>query len=312
MSAGRRVLVTGASGFVGRALLCAKAANCQLVAASRKTQGIDGVEWRRSPSLSASADWKPLLEGIDSVIHLAGRVHIPSDTDTSAYMTENCEGTIKLARDAISAGVRRFVFLSTSKVLGDESGPMPLDEKAQASPGDAYAASKLAAEQGLAGIGGGMQFTILRPPLVYGPGVKANFLALVSAVARGLPLPFASIRNRRSLIGVDNLASAIAACLDAPKAAGRIFHVTDGAPLATPELVQAIASALGRPSRLFPFPPALLEACGTVVGRGGTVRRLTRSLELDDRAIRAELGWRAPRTFEEGISDTVRWYRHIA
>ena len=252
------------------------------------------------------------MDGIDSVVHLAGRVHIPSDADASAYMTENCEGTIKLARDASSAGVRRFVYLSTSKVLGDESGSIPLEENAKASPGDAYAASKLAAEQALATIGGGMQFTILRPPLVYGPGVKANFLALVSSVARGLPLPFASIRNRRSLIGVYNLASAIGACLEAPDAAGRTYHVTDGKARATPELVRAIASALGRRPRLFPFPPAVLEACAMLVGRGDTVRRLTRSLELDDRAIRTELGWQPPRSFEEGISDTVRWYRRVS
>lgn len=306
-----RVLVTGASGFVARALFFAKAVNCNLVAASRSDPGIKGIEWLLSPSLSSSADWRPLLDGIDSVVHLAGRVHVPSDIDSSAYMTENCEGTIRLARDAAHAGVRRFVFLSTSKVLGDESGSIPLDESAIVSPGDAYGASKLAAEQALASIGGGMQFTVLRPPLVYGPGVKANFLALVSAVARGLPLPFASIRNRRSLIGVGNLASAIFACVDEPKASGRTFHVTDGAPHATPEIVQAIASALGRPPRMFHFPPALLEACGMVVGRGGTVRRLTRSMALDDRAIREELGWSPPRTFEEEIQDMVRWFRRI-
>ncbi|MBI3715414.1 MAG: NAD-dependent epimerase/dehydratase family protein [Betaproteobacteria bacterium] len=305
----RRVLVTGATGFVARALLSEKSANCAFVASSRRPLDVDGVEWRRSPSLSASADWKPLLEGIDSVVHLAGRVHRPSDQDLSAYHAENCDGTTKLARDAIASGARRFVFLSTSKVLGEESGPDALAETSQARPGGAYAESKLSAERSLAELRGSLQIAVLRPPLVYGPGVKANFLALLSAVDRGLPLPLASIRNRRSLIGVDNLASAIIACLDSPRAAGRTFHVTDGVARSTPELVRAIASALGRPARMFPFPPALLEACGALIGRGDTVRRLTRSLELDDRAIRTEIGWRAPRTFENGIGETVRWFR---
>ena len=306
------VLVTGASGFVAQALLRTHSADREFVATSRMTVSIDGVKWRRGPHLSESSDWRPMLEGIDAVVHLAGRVHLPSDEDPSAYFAENFEGTVRLARDARSAGVRRFVFLSTSKVLGEESGPVPFDENAQTSPGDPYATSKLSAERALAQIGAGMQVTILRPPLVYGPGVKANFLALVSAVARGLPLPFAAIRNRRSLIGVENLASAIVACLDSPASPGRTYHVTDGVPRSTPDLVRAIASALGRPPRLFPFPSTLLEACGSVVGRGDTVRRLTRSLELDDKAIRAEIGWREPKTFEDGIADTVRWYRGIA
>lgn len=273
---------------------------------------VDGVRWRRSPALSSSADWKPLLEGIDAIVHLAGRVHRPTDPDPSAYLAENCDGTTKLARDAIASGVRRFIFLSTSKVLGEESGPDALAETAPARPGDAYAASKFSAEQSLAQMRGSLQISILRPPLVYGPGVKANFRALLSAVDRGLPLPLASIRNRRSLIGVDNLASAIIACLDSPGAAGRTFHVTDGVPRSTPELVRAVASALGRPARLLPFPPALLEACGALIGRGDTVRRLTRSLELDDRAIRTEIGWQPPRSFEDGIGETARWYRRTA
>lgn len=305
----RRVLVTGATGFVGQALISRNSADREVVAASRSPVNVDGVEWRRSPSLSGTADWKPLLQGIDSVVHLAGRVHRLSDPYGSAYLAENCDGTIKLARDAISSGVRRFIFLSTSKVLGEESGSAALQESAQAHPGDAYALSKYSAEQALADLRGSLQIAVLRPPLVYGPGVKANFRALLSAVDRGLPLPLASIRNRRSLIGVDNLASAIVACLDSPGAAGRTFHVTDGVPRSTPELVRAIASAMGRPARLLPFPPALLEACGALTGRGDTVRRLTRSLELDDKAIRTEIGWQAPRTFEDEIGETVRWYR---
>ncbi len=267
------------------------------------------VEWRRSPALSAVADWKPLLDGIDSVVHLAGRVHLPADAARSAYHSENGEGTLKLASDAISSGVRQFVFLSTSKVVGDESGDRGLDEGSTPRPGDDYASSKFSAEQSLAAFGGRMEMTILRPPLVYGPGVRANFLALMSAVDRGMPMPIASIRNRRSLIGVDNLASAIIACLGSPKARGRTFHVTDGIACSTPDLVRAIARALGRSPNVFWFPPRLLEAAGTFLGRGETIKRLTRSLELDDSAIRETLGWRPVKTFEEGLADTARWYR---
>lgn len=308
----RRILVTGASGFVARALFSGKRANAEYVAASRGAVDIQGIEWRRSPALSGTADWKSILEGIEVVVHLAGRVHLAAGGDAAQYFVENCDGTLKLARDAGAAGVQRFVFLSSAKVLGDESGPIPLAEDAPVRPGDPYAASKLAAEQALAGLGGAMRVTILRSPLVYGPGVKANFLSLFSAVARGVPLPLAGIRNRRSLLCVDNLAAAIAACIESPAAAGRTYNVTDGAPVSTPDLVRAIAAALGRPPRLFSIPAGLLEACGALLGRGEMVKRLTRSLELDDSAIRAELAWRPACTFEAGIAQTARWYRSLA
>jgi len=304
----RRILVTGASGFVARALLAGRFTNDEYVAASRRAAGVEGIAWRCSPALSGTADWRGVLEGIDVVVHLAGRVHLAAGGDASAYLAENCEGTLKLARDAAAAGVQRFVFLSSAKVLGDESGATPLAEDAPARPGDPYAVSKLAAEQGLAGLGGAMRVTVVRPPLVYGPGVRANFLALFSAVARGVPLPLAGIRNRRSLVGVDNLAAAIAACIESPAAAGRTYNVTDGSPVSTPQLVRSIAAALGRPPCLFSVPPGVLEACGALLGRGETVKRLTRSLELDDNAIRAELKWRPVRTFEAGIAQTAQWY----
>jgi len=303
-----RVLVTGASGFVAAAVLAARTANLEFVAASRSPPKNSGIGWSRSPALSGAANWKPLLEGIDSVVHLAGRVHLSSDANTSAYQVENCDGTIKLARDAAAMGVTRFVFMSTAKVLGDESGAVALDESASCRPADAYAMSKHLAEQGLQAIGNGLRVLILRPPLVYGPGVRANFLSLMSAVYRGLPLPLASIQNKRSFIGVANLASAILASLDSNAVSGRIFHVTDGASHSTPELAMVIARSLGRQSRLVPFPPGLLEACATAVGRGEAVKRLTRSLELDDTAFRTELGWREVKTFEEGVAETARWY----
>lgn len=302
------MLVTGASGFVATAVLAARPANFEFVAASRSMPKNSGVEWRRSPALSGTADWKPLLEGIDSVVHLAGRVHFPSNANASAYQVENCDGTMKLARDAAAMGVTRFVFMSTAKVLGDESGAVALDESASCRPADAYAMSKHQAERGLQAIGNGLRVLILRPPLVYGPGVRANFLSLMSALNRGWPLPLASIQNKRSFIGVANLASAILASLDSNAVSGRVFHVTDGSSHSTPELAMVIARSLGKQPRLWRFPPALLEACAMAVGRGEAVKRLTRSLELDDTSIRTELGWRELKTFEEGVAETGRWY----
>lgn len=157
-----------------------------------------------------------------------------------------------------------------------------------------------------------MHTTVLRPPLVYGPGVKANFLALLSAVSRGVPLPLGRINNRRSLIYVDNLASAIIACVDSTAAAGRIYNVADDPSVSTPDLVRALAAASGISPRLFPVPPAALEACGALVGRKETVKRLTRSFEVDSSAIRSELGWRPPHSFETGIERTVRWYENAS
>lgn len=305
------VLVTGASGFVAKSLFSGKSATTRYVAASRRRTDVAGTEWRPCPDLSAAADWAPVLDGVDAVVHLAGRAHVAPGGDPSPYWAENCAGTLKLARDASAAGVRRFIFLSTAKVLGDESGDTPLAENAPVRPGDPYAVSKVAAEKGLAEVGGGMQIVIVRSPLVYGSGVKANFFALLTAVARGVPLPLAAIRNRRSLIGVENLAAALVACLESPAAAGRTYHVTDGAPVSTPGLVRALAAALGCKSRLFPVPVAVLEFCGAIAGRGETVKRLTRSLELDDRAIRTELGWQPAVSFEEGIARTVQWYRSL-
>lgn len=281
------------------------------MAASRRSPGVAGTEWRASPELSGEADWRGVLEGVDAVVHLAGRVHLPAGGDASPYFRENSEGTARIARDASAVGVRQFIFVSTAKVLGDESGQSPLTEDAPARPADPYSVSKLQAEQALAALGGEMGVTVIRPPLVYGPGVKANFLALFSAVAKGVPLPLGGINNRRSLVYVDNLASAILACIGSPRAAGRTYHVTDGAAVSTPQLVRSIASALGRHPRLLSIPPGWLEVGGALLGRAEAVKRLTRSLELGDSAIRAELLWQPPTSFEAGIGQTARWFQGI-
>lgn len=236
------------------------------------------------PALAAAGhDVQPTLEGCDAVVHLANIAH------TSAPPAElhrvNVEGTIKRAQAALAAGARRFVYLSSLKA---------------AQPDDAYGRAKSIAEQALLQLSG-LEPLILRPPLVYGPRVKANFLALMRALDRGWPLPLASIRNRRSLIYVGNLVDAILRCLEVDKAGGT-YAVSDGAPVSTPELCRALGAALGRPARLFPFPPALLRLAPGFA-------RLAESLEVDDRAIRDELGWRAPFSFEQGLRATAQWYR---
>jgi len=236
------------------------------------------------PALAAAGhELRASVEGCDAVVHLANIAH--TSASAADLQRVNVEGTIAQARAALAAGARRFVYLSSIKA---------------AQPDDAYGRSKLRAEQALLGLAN-LEPVILRPPLVYGPRVKANFLALLRAIDRGWPLPLASIENRRSLVYVGNLVDAILACLGGP-AQGRTYAVSDGAPVSTPQLCRAIGRALGRPARLFPFPGGLLRL---VPG----LARLAQSQETDDRAIRAELGWRAPFSLEEGLRLTAQWYR---
>jgi len=236
------------------------------------------------PALAAAGhELRASAEGCDAVVHLANIAH--TSASPADLHRVNVEGTIAQAKAALAAGARRFVYLSSIKAV---------------QPDDAYGRAKSIAEQALLQLEG-LEAVILRPPLVYGPRAKANFLALMRAIDRGWPLPLASIENRRSLIYVGNLVHAIIRCLDG-LAQGRTFAVSDGAPVSTPELCRAIGRALGRPARLFPFPPALF---GLVPG----MARLVRSQEADDAAIRAELGWRPPSSFEEGLRRTAEWYR---
>jgi nucleoside-diphosphate-sugar epimerase len=295
-----RVLVTGAEGFVGTHL-CVRlvAEGFEVRPVTRSSHG----------DLARIGDPDSLLEGVEALVHLANVAHRVADLGLLDAV--NALGTQRLARAARRAGVRRFVYLSSAKVYGEDSGVMPYSESGAPAPLDAYGRSKLAAESALRSEYGAAGLVVLRPPLVYGPGVKANFLVLLRAVERGLPLPLASINNRRSLLGVGNLADAILACLRAPQADGRTYNVTDGAAVSTPQLVRAIAAAFGRPARLLPFPPRLLDLAGALVRHGDGVRRLTGSLTLDDTAIRRDLAWQPPQSFAAGLDQTVQWYRRV-
>jgi len=292
-----RIALTGASGFVGQALVPALAARGhEPELLGREVLG----------DIAAFADWPRVLAGMDAMVHLAALAHGRGASEPRLRAV-NVSASIAIGRAAAAAGVR-MLFLSSVKALAEETGIAPLDEASPFAPQDAYGRAKAEAERALGAIEG-LKLTVLRAPLVYGPGVKANFLALLRVLARGWPLPLASIANRRSLVYVGNLADAIAHSLESPQAVGRTYAVSDGVPVSTPELVRALARSLGRPARLFPFPPGLLELAGALVGRGEPVRRLTRSLELDDRAIRLELGWRPPFSFGEGIRLTAHWFR---
>ncbi|HUJ86593.1 MAG TPA: NAD-dependent epimerase/dehydratase family protein [Burkholderiales bacterium] len=270
-----RILVTGAGGFIGRALGGALEAR--------------GIAWRGAAraevgDIGAQTDWRRLMEGCDRVVHLANLAHAGAVSEAEIRAV-NVEGTRRLAQQAADAGVRRLVYVSSVKAQ-------------EAS--DAYARAKRDAERALSAVRG-VEVVVLRPPLVYGPGVKANFLALMRAIDRGWPLPFSSVVNRRSLVFTGNLSDAILCCLDAPQAAGKVYAVTDGASVSTPGLVHALARALGRPARLFAFPPKVLDLFPLL-------RPLTHSLEVDDSAIRRELGWRPPYSFEQGLRATAEWY----
>ncbi len=263
--------------------------------------------------IGPATDWRQALQGIDAIVHLAARVHVMRD-DSSDPLAEhrrvNRDGTRRLAEQAARAGVRRLVFLSTVKVHGERSVDRPFTEDDDPSPQDPYAISKWEAEQALHEVASRarLETVVLRPPLVYGPDVKGNFLTLLNLCRKGVPLPIGSVRNRRSLLAVGNLADAIRACVAAPAAAGQAFLVRDGEDLATPELVRRIGRALGRPARLVPVPVPLLRLAGMTPGLGGTIGRLLDSLAVDDRKLRRTLGWTPPLTMEAALAATAAWF----
>lgn len=305
------ILVTGSNGLVGREL-CAtlEQSGHSVIRAVRRST----VAWELGVgNINGQTNWARVLTNpIDTVVHLAARVHVmcaESENTATMYQEVNTEGTLNLARQCAAKGVKRFVFLSTVKVMG-EGKDQPYRSDAPVIPAGPYAVSKWMAEQGLLEITSqtGMEIVILRPPLVYGPGVGANFLQLLKAIDSGLPLPLGAIQNKRSLVYLGNLVDAIGVCLIHPAAAGKTYLVSDSDDVSTPELVRRIAIALGRPARLLPVPESWMRFVGKLLYKEAAIERLINSLTLESQPIKEELGWFPPYSMQAGLVATTEWY----
>ena len=304
-----KVRVTGANGFVGLAVLQRLNAmsGMHAVGGVRRAAELKGATFVEVGDLTAQTDWSMALAGADAIVHLAARVHVMQETEIdplTAFRAVNVDGTSNLARQAAAAGVKRFVFISSVKVNGESTSNGSAFTEADApNPQDAYGQSKFEAEQGLRQLAAdtGMEVVILRPPLVYGPGVKANFAALMRAVQRGWPLPLGAVHNQRSLVALDNLVDFIVTCITHPHAANQFFLVSDGQDLSTTELVRGMAQAAGVPARLLPVPVWALRAGASLLGKGDAVQRLCGNLQVDISKARSLLGWVPPVSVEEGL-----------
>jgi nucleoside-diphosphate-sugar epimerase len=315
-----RVLVTGANGFIGQSFCLALAGKGFFIRAALR-------EARRSANVLCGAnevctignidewtDWGEALVGVNAVIHLAAKVHAMSEQHrihVNDFKEVNTKGTLRLAKMAAHAGVTRFIYLSTIKVNGDQTGNTPFKETDKPLPQDSYAISKWEAEQNLFSIAEstGMEVVVLRPPLVYGPGVKANFNKLLNAIANRLPLPLASVNNHRDFIFIDNLVNAIVTCLTHSRAPGEVFLVSDNEPISTPDLIRMLASAMCKKDRLVPCPVPILRLLGQLLCRSSELNKLIDNMQVDISKIRSTLDWNPPFTLQEGIRKTIRGYR---
>lgn len=303
-----RILVTGGTGFVGRHVVPTLQQAGHIVRlACRSVAGEAGAPAVIVDSIGPDTDWAAALKDMDAVVHLAARVHVMRDhaRGVAEFRRTNTDGTLRLARAAVDAGVRRFVFISTIKVNGEATTDRPFSADDEPRARDPYATSKLAAEQGLRQIAG-LESVIIRPPLVHGPGAKGNLARLCRLARLGLPVPLAGIENRRDLIGVANLANLIERCICHPLAAGQVFLASDGEALSTPQLFRIIAKALNRPARMFDVPVKLLRVLAHPVGLGDEIDRLTQSLEIDICKTREVLGWHPPVPARVGIAEMAR------
>ena len=312
------VLITGVNGFIGSAL-CAKMLfdGWTVRGTVRNAQHSNLLPPNLEPiiieSIGSDIDWSKALNGVDSVVHLAALIHLKDNSGADQFRKFryiNTVATEHLARTAATSGCRRFIFLSSVKVNGEEKAK-PYTEKDIPKPIDPYGISKWEAEKLLHKISAetGMEVVIIRPPMVYGPNVKANFLLLFKVVERGIPLPMTSINNRRSFIYLGNLIDAVVTCIKHPKASGQTYFVSDGEDVSTPELIQRISYSLGKPTRLFPFPPVMLKIAGIITGKTVTIDRLLHSFSIDCSKISNELNWKAPFTMEQGLRETAQWYK---
>ncbi|MDC0989946.1 NAD-dependent epimerase/dehydratase family protein [Rhodospirillales bacterium] len=312
-----KILITGATGFIGASLINTLRTQGHIMSGTTRKTGVvsgpNGIPLHKIPEISVNTDWSNIISGAEVIIHLAARVHIMRDQSQNpmeAFRCVNTLGTKSLALQAANAGIKRFIFLSTVKVAGETS---PLDgfkESGPISPNDPYSISKYEAEQELLKIAqrSSMEVVIIRPPLVYGPNVKGNFLSLLKLAKRNYPLPLNSINNKRSLIFVDNLTDAITKAVDHPKAANKIFFLSDEENLSTTELINKISRAFGTKARIFNIPQKYLILLGKITGNTDIIKRLTQTLTVDSTRIKSDLNWSPPFQSDFGIEKTVNWY----
>lgn len=309
------ILLTGATGFVGGAILSSLKTREHLRVALRQSNfrnlDLPAAVQTTNASLVRDQDWSQALTGVSSIVHCAARVHVMREVSSdplTEFRRVNVDGTLRLANQAAKAGVKRFVFVSSIKVNGEATAPgRPFTEEDKPDPQDAYGLSKCEAESGLRQISAntGMEFVVIRPPLIYGPGVKANFAALMKAVQRGWPLPLGAIHNQRSLVALDNLVDFIQICLKRPEAGNQTFLISDGQDLSTTELVRSMAHAAGVTPRLLPVPVWALKAGATMLGKRTAVQRLCGNLQVDISKAQNLLGWRPLITVDQGLSRAI-------
>lgn len=313
MSGSGGILVTGAGGFVGRELVARIARDAPVIAASRRTMPASpAVRQHHVGDIHGETEWDAALAGCRVVVHLAARVHVMQETSPdprTAFMRTNVDGTRRLAEQAAKAGVRRFVFVSTIGVCGAASDRgKPIGPHSPVAPHDAYSESKVAAEDALRRVcaSSGMDWTIVRPPMVYGRDAPGNFAAMLRVLRRRIPLPLALVDNRRSLVAVDNLVDLLAHAITHPSASGRNLTVTDGEDLSTTALLERTARAMGLPgARLFPFPQRALWSALRCLGRERVALRLLGNLEIDTTETRSVLGWRPVIGVDEALRRAV-------
>lgn len=311
-------LVTGGSGFLGRALIerLVQLPDCSVVAPVRATSAVLPAGVRQLPltCLNGTNDWSEALANVDVVVHAAARVHVMKEVASDPlgeFREVNTEATLNLARQAAASGTKRFIFISSIKVNGEGAEPGTVYSADDVpAPIDPYGISKLEAEQGLKELAAvtGMEVVIIRPVLVYGPGVKANFLSMMRWLYRGVPLPFGAVHNQRSLVAIDNLVDFIVTCSDHPAAANQVFLVSDGEDVSTTQLLRKLAGALGKPAILLPIPAWLMSGAATLLGQRTLSDRILGSLQVDISKNRQLLGWTPPVTLDKALSQTAQHF----